>query len=195
MDSITKFLERVERIVDKSAKLEAKEGAIGSDEKALNYTRNYTIKRVCEDMKIFSFNTAIARIMEYVNDLYKYDNAKGDAKNTAFFKDCIKDLVLLLAPFVPHIAEELNERIGGTYSVFNMSYPVCDEKALVKDEYELAVQVNSRMKAKIVVPSDADNKTIENIALANEAVAGAVSGLQIVKVIVIPKRLVNIVCK
>lgn len=195
MDSITKFLERVERIVDKSAKLQAKDGVIGSDEKALNYTRNYTIKRVCEDMKIFSFNTAIARIMEYVNDLYKYDNAKGDAKNTAFFKDCIKDLVLLLAPFVPHIAEELNERIGGTYSVFNMSYPVCDEKALVKDEYELAVQVNSRMKAKIVVPSDADNKTIENIALANEAVAGAVSGLQIVKVIVIPKRLVNIVCK
>lgn len=195
MDSITKFLERVERIVDKSAKLQAKDGVIGSEEKALNYTRNYTIKRVCEDMKIFSFNTAIARIMEYVNDLYKYDNAKGDAKNTSFFKDCIKDLVLLLAPFVPHIAEELNERIGGTYSVFNMSYPVCDEKALVKDEYELAVQVNSRMKAKIVVPSDADNKTIENIALANESVAGAVSGLQIVKVIVIPKRLVNIVCK
>ena len=76
-----------------------------------------------------------------------------------------------------------------------MSYPVCDEKALIKDEYELAVQVNSRMKAKIVVPNDADNKTIESIALDNELIKSAVQGLNIVKVIVIPKRLVNIVCK
>ena len=104
-------------------------------------------------------------------------------------------MILLLAPFVPHIAEELNEKIGGTYSVFDKSYPVCDEKALVKDEYELAVQINSRMKAKIIVPSDADNKTIENIALENDIVKTATEGLNIVKVIVIPKRLVNIVCK
>lgn len=76
-----------------------------------------------------------------------------------------------------------------------MTYPICDENALVKDEYELAVQVNSRMKAKIIVPSDADNKQIEDIALKNEAIAAATEGLQIVKVIVIPKRLVNIVCK
>ncbi len=167
---------------------------MGADEKALNYTRNYTIKRVTEDTKAFSFNTAIARIMEYVNELYKYDN-NATEKNSQFFKECIEDLILLLAPFVPHIAEELNEKIGGTYSVFDKSYPVCDEKALVKDEYELAVQINSRMKAKIIVPSDADNKTIENIALENDIVKTATEGLNIVKVIVIPKRLVNIVCK
>ncbi len=194
MESITKFLERVERIVDKAISLDSVAGNIGAAEKNLNYTRNYTIKRVSEDMKAFSFNTAIARIMEYVNDLYKYDNS-SEAKNNAFFKECIKDLVLLLAPFVPHIAEELNERSGGKYSVFDMDYPVCDEKALIKDEYELAVQVNSRMKAKIVVPNDADAKTIEDIALSNDAVKSAMQGLNIVKVIVIPKRLVNIVCK
>ena len=194
MESITKFLERVERIVDKSITMNGGEDKMNAEEKALNYTRNYTIKRVSEDMKAFSFNTAIARIMEYVNDLYKYDNMQT-AKNVTFFKACIKDLVLLLAPFVPHIAEELNEKMGGKYSIFDMSYPVCDEKALVKDEYELAVQINSRMKAKIIVPNDADNKTIENIALDNEAIKSAIQGLNIVKVIVIPKRLVNIVCK
>ena len=194
MESITKFLERVERIVDKSMSLSGGSDKMNAEEKALNYTRNYTIKRVSEDMKAFSFNTAVARIMEYVNDLYKYDNANSE-KNVKFFKDCIKDLVLLLAPFVPHIAEELNEKMGGKYSVFDTSYPVCDEKALIKDEYELAVQVNSRMKAKIVVPNDADNKTIESIALDNELIKSATQGLNIVKVIVIPKRLVNIVCK
>ncbi|MDE6614223.1 MAG: leucine--tRNA ligase, partial [Clostridia bacterium] len=194
MESITKFLERVERIVDRSMSLSGGSDKMNAEEKALNYTRNYTIKRVSEDMKAFSFNTAVARIMEYVNDLYKYDNANCE-KNVKFFKECTKDLVLLLAPFVPHIAEELNEKMGGKYSVFDIAYPVCDEKALIKDEYELAVQVNSRMKAKIVVPNDADNKTIENIALDNELVKSAVQGLNIVKVIVIPKRLVNIVCK
>ncbi|MDE5617001.1 MAG: leucine--tRNA ligase [Clostridia bacterium] len=194
MESITKFLERVERIVDKSISLNNSVTKMDAEEKALNYTRNYTIKRVSEDTKAFSFNTAIARIMEYVNDLYKYDNLPCE-KNAKFFKECIENLVLLLAPFVPHIAEELNEKMGGTYSVFDKAYPVCDEKALVKDEYELAVQVNSRMKAKIVVPSDADNKTIEDIALNNDLVKNATQGLNIVKVIVIPKRLVNIVCK
>ena len=194
MESIVKFLERVERIVDKAISLNNKNENMGVNEKALNYTRNYTIKRVSEDMKAFSFNTAVARIMEYVNDLYKYDNLGGE-KNASFFKACISDLILLLAPLVPHIAEELNEKMGGKYSVFDMTYPICNENALVKDEYELAVQVNSRMKAKIVVPSDADNKTIENIAMQNDAIKSAIDGMQIVKVIVIPKRLVNIVCK
>ena len=194
MESIVKFLERVERIVDKAISLNAASTQMGAEEKALNYTRNNTIKRVSEDMKNFSFNTAVARIMEYVNDLYKYIGSDGE-KNASFFKACISDLILLLAPLVPHIAEELNEKMGGKYSVFDMTYPICDENALVKDEYELAVQVNSRMKAKIIVPSDADNKQIEDIALKNEAIAAATEGLQIVKVIVIPKRLVNIVCK
>ena len=194
MESIVKFLERVERIVDKAIALNNDNHQMDASEKALNYTRNYTIKRVSEDMKAFSFNTAVARIMEYVNELYKYDNLGGE-KNASFFKACISDLILLLAPLVPHIAEELNEKMGGKYSVFDMTYPVCDEKALDKDEYELAVQINSRMKAKIVVPSDADNKAIENIAMQNDAVKSAIGNMQVVKVIVIPKRLVNIVCK
>ena len=194
IESIVKFLERTERIVLKIKDMPAGSKPLSGAEKQLLYTLNYTIRRVSEDMEVFSFNTAIARIMELVNAMYKYDSecAETDAD---LLKDCADKLVLLLAPLVPHIAEELNESLGKPYPVYRRRFPVCEEKWLVKDEYELAVQVNSRIKAKIVVGMGADNKEIEKIALSNEAVAQALEGLTPVKVIVIPKRLVNIVAK
>ena len=194
IDSIIKFLERVERLVIKAKKDQPKQ-ALGKAEKELNYVRNYTIGRVDADMQTFSFNTAIARLMEFVNALYKYDIDLGDNKNQEFFYSCVDDLVLLLAPFVPHVSEELNEMMGGPYSVFNRAFPTCDESALVKDEYELAVQINSRVKAKIVVPSDADAEQIKAIALEEPTVKALLEGMNVVKAIVIPKRLVNIVVK
>lgn len=194
IDSIIKFLERVERLVIKAKKDQPKQ-ALGKAEKELNYVRNYTIGRVDADMQTFSFNTAIARLMEFVNALYKYDGDLGDNKNQEFFYSCVDDLVLLLAPFVPHVSEELNEMMGGPYSVFNRAFPTCDESALVKDEYELAVQINSRVKAKIVVPSDADAEQIKAIALEEPTVKAQLEGMNVVKAIVIPKRLVNIVVK
>ena len=193
IDSIVKFIERVERLVQKAATLSGKDGDMQAKEKELNFVRNNTIKRVSEDFKIFSFNTAIARIMEYVNAIYKYIDIGNT--NEKFFKECIKDLVLLLAPIIPHTAEEFNEIMGGKGSIFNEKYPTYDEKALVKDEYELAVQINSKIKAKIVVPSNASQKEIEDIARNDEQVIKALSGLNVLKVIVIPKRLVNIVAK
>ena len=194
IESIVKFLERTERIVLKIKDMPAGSKPLSGAEKQLLYTLNYTIKRVSEDMEVFSFNTAIARIMELVNAMYKYDSDCAE-KDANLLKDCADKLVLLLAPLVPHIAEELNESLGKPYPVYRRRFPVCEEKWLVKDEYELAVQVNSRIKAKIVVGMGADNKEIEKIALSNEAVAQALEGLTPVKVIVIPKRLVNIVAK
>ena len=194
IDSIIKFLERVERLVIKAKKNQPKQ-ELGKAEKELNYVRNYTIGRVDADMQTFSFNTAIARLMEFVNALYKYDGDLGDNKNQEFFYSCVDDLVLLLAPFVPHVSEELNEMMGGSYSVFNRAFPTCDKSALVKDEYELAVQINSRVKAKIVVPSDADAEQIKAIALEEPTVKALLEGMNVVKTIVIPKRLVNIVVK
>ena len=194
IESIVKFLERTERIVLKIKDMPAGSKPLSGAEKQLLYTLNYTIRRVSEDMEVFSFNTAIARIMELVNAMYKYDSDCAE-KDADLLKDCADKLVLLLAPLVPHIAEELNESLGKPYPVYRRRFPVCEEKWLVKDEYELAVQVNSRIKAKIVVGMGADNKEIEKIALNNEAVAQALEGLTPVKVIVIPKRLVNIVAK
>lgn len=131
--------------------------------------------------------------MEYVNAMYKYIDT--DTINEKFFKDCVFDLVLLLAPIIPHTAEEFHEMLGYTTSVFNEKYPVYDEKALIKDEYELAVQINSKIKAKIVVPANANDQEIKEIALNDSQVKNALGSLNILKVIVIPKRLVNIVAK
>lgn len=194
IDGISKFFDRVERIALKMKSYPAGSGTMSADDKELNFVRNNTIKRVTEDTEVFSFNTAIARIMEYVNALYKYDSSAKEY-NGKFAVECINDLILLLAPFAPHVAEELNEEMGNKYSVHNMAWPKYDEKALVKDEYELAVQINSRVKAKITVSGSASQEEIEKIALANEAVQAALAGLEVKKVVVIPKRLVNIVAK
>ena len=158
-------------------------------EKELNYVRNATIKSVSADIESFSFNTAIARIMEFVNAIYAYDSAVSE-KN-AVFRDCVKDLVLLLAPFAPHFAEELWEMLGQTYSVFDQRYPVADEKALVRDEIELAVQINSKLRSRITVSSDASREETEKAAL--EAVAAQLAGAAPKKIIVVPGRLVNII--
>lgn len=193
IDSIVKFMDRVERIVNKIYGYPNGKTEYGREEKELNYLRHSTIKRVTDDMEVFSFNTAIARIMELVNGLVKYDQLND--KNVKLMRDTASDLIGLLAPLAPHFAEELNENIGNKKSIFNMPYPKYDESALVKDSYELAVQINSKVRSKIEVPSDSDDKAIVEIAMNNDAVKPFIDGKTVVKTIVIPKRLVNIVVK
>jgi leucyl-tRNA synthetase len=188
LESVQRFFDRVERIVKKCGETEVIDKEFGRDEKELNYVLNSTIFAVGRDLEIFSFNTAIARLMELVNALYAYDNKVE--KKSAFFKKCVENLVILFAPFAPHFCEELNEMLGGEYSVFNKKYPECDPSALVRDEIEYAVQVNSKLRAKITVAADTPQKEIEAAAL--EAAAGALGGAQVKKVIIIPNRLVNI---
>ncbi len=184
--SIAKFLDRLERIVLK----EKTDGGDAAADKELYYALNYCIKAVTADMEAFSFNTAIARIMELVNTLYKVD---GKATKAVMQEACEK-LVRLIAPITPHISEELYSLTGGKESsVFLDRYPVCDESKLVKDEIELAVQINSRVKAKILVSTSADNAEIEKLALADSKVIDALGGATPKKVIVIKGRLVNIV--
>ena len=191
--AVYKFAERVERIVTKYAEMKVapSDKADSKDDKELEYALNYCIKCVTADMEHFSFNTAIARIMELVNALYKYDSLP--AKNDAFARYVIETLVKILAPFTPHIAEEFNAMLGGKKSIFLSRFPVCDEKKLVKDEVEIAVQINSKVRARITIPSNADDKAIEKIALADEKVIAALEGKPVRKVIVIKGRLVNLV--
>lgn len=193
IESIVKFMDRVERIVNKIYAYPIGNAEYGREEKELNFLRHSTIKRVTDDMEVFSFNTAIARIMELVNGLVKYDQL--NEKNVKLMRETASDLIGLLAPLAPHFAEELNENIGNKKSIFNMPYPKYDESALVKDSYELAVQVNSKVRSKIEVPSDSDDKAIVEIAMNNNAVKPFIDGKTVVKTIVIPKRLVNIVVK
>ena len=187
IESMAKFFDRVERLIRKGSGQDEVRASVDARER-LDYVRNNTIKCVSADIENFSFNTAIARIMELVNAVYDYVNA-GGATDT-FFEDCRKDLVRLLAPFAPHFAEELWEILGQEYSVFNQPFPVCNEDALVLRKVELAVQVNSRIRAKVTVASDAAREEIEKAALA--ALEGQLEGAP-KKIIVVPGRLVNII--
>ena len=192
--SIAKFTDKIERLVDKvkgySSEMPSEKG---SDEKELLYAEAYAVKNVDRDMNNFSFNTAVARLMEFVTAINKYDGL--NEKCEGLVRKTVKTLVLLIAPCAPHFAEELWEILGGTDSVFNESYPEYDEKALVKDEVELAVQINSKVKGKIVVSKDASDDEIKEAAVKNEFVAKALDGKQIVKAIVVKGRLINLIVK
>ena len=189
LDGVQRFMDRVERLVDSVKDKKLSDSPFAKDEKELNYVRNFTVKSMTADMKNFSFNTAVARLMEFVNAIYTYFNKTQNPNKLLY--DCVKDVVLLIAPLTPHFAEELNERMGSTESVFNMRYPVCDEKALVKDEVEIAVQINSKIKGKATVSTAASDEEVA--AAAKEAVIEALGDATIKKTIVIKGRLVNFI--
>lgn len=130
-------------------------------------------------------------MMELLNALNKYEN--DGVSNAAFYKECVTDLVKLLAPLAPHMCEEFWEMLGYEYSVFNHGWCEFDEKALVKSEIELAVQINSKIRHRITVSADMNAKDIEELVRKDETVLGLLEGKPIKKVIVIPSRLVNII--
>ena len=190
--SIAKFLDRIEKIALKSFSMKAgKNEPYGAEEKALDYARNFAIQRIRRDMEAFSFNTSIARMMELVNAVCKYDGLKE--KNVALFKATVRDLLLLLAPCAPHFAEELFEQAGEKGSVFDQPFPVENEAALVLDETEYAVQVNSKIVCRANVPSDASNEEIEAQVRALPEVCERVGDKTVKKCIVVKGRLVNLI--
>ncbi len=190
--AIVKFLDRVERLGDKIMQLPAsKKAEIKKEEKDLLYASNYAIKEVDKDMEAFSFNTAVARIMELNNSLYNYDAL--EVKNSSIFKDCYKTLILLLAPCAPHFCEEIWEKLGNKKSIFLAKYPVCDQSALVLDEIEVAVQINSKMRAKMVIPTNIDEAGIRKLISEDAKISAEIAGKEIKKLIIVPKRLINII--
>ncbi len=193
--AISRFVNRVERLVEKfiSEKGGNTTDRIGPEEKELVFVQNTAIKGVTEDAEKFQFNTSVARIMELTNALYKYDAL--ELKNRGLMEGAIRDLLIILSPFAPHFCEEMWEQMGYPYSIFNQKWPVYDPKALVRDTVEMAVQVNGQVKYKIQVSQDADNKAVEEAALNDEKAEVYLKGREIVKIIVVPKRLVNIVVK
>lgn len=189
---IVKWLERVERVVLNACKnRDAGGSGSGSDDGELLYVLNSTIKAVTDDYDKFSFNTAVARMMELVNAMNRLSD-KGGASGTVM-ADCANALVRLLAPLAPHIAEELWENIGEKFSVFNAPFPVCDQSKLQKQSVELAVQINSKIRGKINVSADADKAEIEAAALNNPEIAALLDGKSVKKAIIVPNRLVNLI--
>ncbi len=186
--STAKFVERLERALAKAKTYECS-APDKTKEKELDYALHYAIKNISDDLDNFSFNTAIARLMELINALYKAD---GYVSKEKYFDTAVQT-IKLIAPVMPHIAEELYHDFGFEGCVIDTDYPVFDPRKLVKDEIELAVQINSRVKAKIIVPANSSNEEIERIALSDSKTVELLEGKTPKKVIIIPNRIVNIV--
>jgi leucyl-tRNA synthetase len=144
------------------------------------------IKKVSQDIEQFSYNTSISAFMICVNEL-----GQQKCKN----KELLKTLVILIAPFAPHIAEELWEQLGGEGSVCDSQWPKWDEQYLVESQVKLGIAFNGKTRLEMEFPADADNKTIEETVLADERAKKYLEGFQVAKVIIVPKRMVNIVLK
>ncbi len=165
----------------------------GDADKNMAYWLNYAIKKVSDDIgERFNFNTAISTIMELVNEMYRY---KEGTVNPGLFGAAIKDLIIMLAPFVPHVTEEMWEHLGYEGSVHDQSWPEYDEKALVKDTVEIVVQVNGKIKEKLDIAGGLSREEMEKTAMENEKVKGLIEGKNVVKVIAVPGKLINIVVK
>ena len=151
-----------------------------------------TINKVNDDIgRRYTFNTAIAATMELINIL---SHAKDESENgRAIMREGLETVILLLSPIVPHITEVLWREFGHAKPIIDAAWPEVDESALVQKELQLVVQVNGKLRAKIMVPSDADQKQIEESAISDENVQKFIAEKQIRKVIVVPGRLVNIV--
>lgn len=189
--AINKWLDRVERYVLAAYGDYEDSGVYAHGEKELDRARHNTIKAVDADYKDFSFNTAVARMMELVNALAKYD--QQPAKNKQLYRDTVDDLLKLLCPLAPHFTEELWQQTGHESSIVVSKFPVYDEAHLKADEVELLVQFNSRPKTRVTLEAGLTNAEIEAAVLADETVKGLLGDSSVKKVIVIPNRLVNII--
>ena len=191
-----RFLNRVWRIVQAYHAMQAEaDGAYTKEEKALRLAQHKTIKKVTEDLsERYNFNTAISSVMELVNAMYGLKE-KGGTVRKELAQALIKDLLILLAPFTPHITEELWHMLGYAGSVHAQSWPQVDESALVVDEVEMAIQINGKVREKITVSVDMPEEELRAQCLAMDRVKEFIDGKQIVKFIVVPKKIVNIVVK
>ena len=192
-----KFLNRVYRLVDELApvtKLDNEFGNLTKADKDMRAKTNNTLKKVTEDLNDrFGFNTAIAALMELINDLYKYKEL--DDRNDAVIKEAIEAVVVILAPFAPHLGEELWLMIGKEASVFDIAWPEYDKSAIQLDEVEIIVQVNGKVRNKINAPVGIDQEAMKDLALNDEKIKEFIEDKDVVKVIAIPSKLVNIVVK
>ncbi len=170
----------------------AEAGELSRKDKDMRRLVHTTIKRVTDDAGTrFNFNTAISAIMELVNGLYQYREVAG--YNKAVMAEAVDTLVLLLAPFIPHVTEELWQDLGHGESVHKQKWPVVDEAALVADEVTVIVQVNGKVRDKILMPVNLDKAETEKMVLAQPKIAEILAGKEVKKVVVVPNKLVNVV--
>lgn len=185
LDGARRFLDRIWRLyTTDEGKLSEK--IQNSSDTTLEKAYHQTVKKVTEDYEHLRFNTAISQMMVFINDCYKAD---------IFPMEYAEGFVKLLAPIAPHLSEELWEILGHTETLTYAAWPTFDESKLVDDEVEVVVQVNGKLRSKVKVAKDVSKEQLEEIAKVDEKVKEFTDGKQIVKVIAVPGKLVNIVVK
>ena len=185
-----RFLQRVWRMIaggdDQPALVIGEPRPPGSGSHDLERPLHRLVRKVGADIEAMKFNTAIAAMMEFVNAVYKAGTISPDQAGR---------FLLLLAPFAPHVAEELWQMLGHERSLAQEPWPEYDPSLLVEASVQMPVQVNGKMRGRISVPADADEEAIVAAALADPKVAAAVAGKSVVKRIIVPGKLVNLVVK
>ncbi|HXZ81407.1 MAG TPA: leucine--tRNA ligase [Terriglobales bacterium] len=200
VEGVHRFLGRVYRFVTRFARAGAIPVAtdgrpLSGEARHLQRKLHQTIKRVSDDFQgRWHFNTCVAAIMELVNELYAAEGAiaKGAVPKALLF-DLERSLVLLLAPFAPYLAHELWEVLGQKGSLLRQKWPEFDPKLAAEEEIEIPVQINGKLRSRIVIPASATDDTVRQSALADPKTQSALEGKKIVRVVVVPKKLVNIV--
>ncbi len=208
VEGIQRFLGRVYRFVARNTAVEtqlaasprAERETLSAEARKIQRKLHQTIKRVSDDFQgRWHFNTSIAAIMELVNELYAVEERVARAPADSFPRQLLsevqRDLVLLLAPFAPHVAHELWEMLGEKGSLLRAPWPKYDPALAKEEEIEIPVQINGKLRALIVVPVDSAEEMIRERALSTEKVKAAIASKQVVKVIVVPGKLVNIVVR
>jgi len=189
---IDRFLNRIWRLVGKYIEMNKSLGDPAPPADVVR-TMHATIQQTGHDLDRFHFNTAISRIMEYVNALYLYigDRESGDLSGE-FLRQAIPNLVLLLAPFTPHLSEELWSILGNGESIFLQPWPSYDESHLTAEEITIVLQVNGKVRSKLKVPADLSDQEIEKLALEDDKIKSYTQG-GIKRVVVVSGKLVNVV--
>ena len=196
---ISRFLSRVYRLVTKygAEEVAARDGVSSAVEQKLLRKLHQTIAKITLDFSgRWHFNTSIAATMELVNEIVSAEAAidAGEVSSEAV-SEVLRNLVLLLAPFAPFIAAELWEQLGGEGVVFRVAWPVADEAMLHEDEIEIPVQMNGKLVNVVTVPVGSQEGVVKAAALADAKVAARIAGKTVVKVILVPGKLVNLVVK
>ncbi|GEK31854.1 leucine--tRNA ligase [Kurthia zopfii] len=186
LDGARRFLDRVWRLFIDEETGELSSKIQPSTDTTLEKVYNQTVQKVTDNNENIRFNTSISQMMVFINECYK-----ADVVPTEYAEGFVK----MLAPIAPHVGEELWEKLGHAESITYTEWPTFDESKLVDDEIEIVVQINGKVRAKLVVAKDATREDLEAAALANESVQENIAGKEIKKLIAVPGKLVNIVAK
>ena len=195
IEGSSRFLHRVWRLVRSLQPLAKGGGEPNEAEQNLQRLVQLTVKRVTHDVDDrFNFNTAISAIMELVNGMHQYRDQQA-VLHKATVQDSIETLLLLLAPFAPHLTEELWAQTGHKGSIHSKPWPVYDESMLVQDEVEMVVQINGKVRDRILVPADAGEDAVQEQVLGLQKIQPYTQGKSIIKTVFVPGKLINMVVK